>query len=149
MMAVPAASRIATEGPAGRVQAAEPRFSTETSAPREPAAAPHAPPVKARSSGEHAPPPVAVAGADAAAVAAALGVGDGLVVVVAHAATRIASETRSVPWRARSGLFMCGPCSRPEVESASIIRLPGRRWGRHPFVAAGPLSRGGIGALTG
>ena len=78
MMAVPAASRIATDGPAGRVQAAEPRFSTETSAPREPAAAPHEPPVRARSSGEHAPPPAALAAvALAAAVGSRSGVGRG------------------------------------------------------------------------
>ena len=40
-----------------------------------------------------------------------LGAGEGLVVVVAQAATMSASETRSAPRRARTGLFMCGPRS--------------------------------------
>ena len=71
---------------------------------------PHAPPVNARSSGEHAPPPAALRrrGRDRAR-----GWGDGLVVVVAHAATRIASDTRSVPRRgAERVVHVRSPCSR-------------------------------------
>src|SRR5262245_18513629 len=53
---VPAAARTATAGPAGSMHALEPRFSTDTSVPRLPAAAPHVPPVSARSVGAHGPP---------------------------------------------------------------------------------------------
>ena len=56
---VPLASRMATDGPAGSAQAVAPRFSTDTSAPRLPAAALQPPLTRARSVGAHSAPSLA------------------------------------------------------------------------------------------
>ena len=79
----------------------------------------------------------------------AVGVGDGLVVVVAHAATRIAERDEERAAEGAERVVHVRSLQSFEVGSASIIRPPGRSWGRPPIVAAGPLWRAMDGALYG
>ena len=92
------------------------------------------------------PRALGVAAALAVAGTAALGVGDGLVVVVAHAATRIESETRSVAGEGAERVVHVRSLLSFEVGCASIIRPPGRS-GADRHRGSRPLARDGLGRL--